>query len=498
MATPTDSLLTPPKINPFLRGLSMLTGGIAGELTGTNEQIRRERALNRAMLQEEFQKRDEERAMRRTLMTNALQQGIELDPNTSIDQMISRLRSEGVKGEIAKSEGRIFGLGQSVGPSPYEADPRYQLGVLSGRRELAETRAAAAAREEIERPSIEAEIRGFGGTPTPGAPTGQLRGERERIRMQTQSQIPIQQRAAQAKANLRTLQSLNAFPSPINIDSLTDEQAISQNEIYGRQFEQQNYFGQFERTQKVQQDAWNKFNEEASLDNPDSNKLKGLYSQLPASLQRDPEIKRTANIFTAPTQAERKTLFGWKDTLGKATNLAGSIADLAGTEDLSKVSQANFNSFRSWFRGLENKYGTEDPRLKTINDIVQQFEQVVSGTRKDLFGATLTGNELESAKQQFGDRNAANFLPRMVQFLDGVFSKDLVADYRDSMIAVPPGLAKSADEARQNWLKIRDQLNFGNLGATRKTKDGRIQELKEQAASIRNSLGLTNAPATTR
>ena len=28
------------RINPFLKGLSMLTGGIAGELTGTNEQIR--------------------------------------------------------------------------------------------------------------------------------------------------------------------------------------------------------------------------------------------------------------------------------------------------------------------------------------------------------------------------------------------------------------------------------------------------------------------------
>jgi hypothetical protein len=476
----------------------MLTGGIAGELTGTNEQIRRERALNRAMLQEEFQKRDEERAMRRALMTNALQQGIELDPNAPIEQMISKLRSEGVKGEIAKSQGRIFGLGQSVGPSQYEADPRYQLGVLGGQRELAENRAAAAAKEEIERPLIEAEIRGFGGTPTPGAPTGQLRGERERIRMETQSKIPLEQRGEQAKANLKAYQGVGAFPAPFNVDSLTNQQAISWNEIYGRRFQQESEIGHYERTQKSQQEAFNKFNEEASLDNPDPNKLKGLYSQLPASLQRDPEIKRTANIFTAPTATERKTLFGWKDTLGRATNLAESIAALAGTEDLAKVSQSNFNSFKSWFRGLQNKYGTEDPRLNTINDIVQQFEKVISGTRKDLFAASLTGNELESAKQQFGDPNSANFLPRMVQFLDDVFSKDLVAEYRDSMIAVPPGAAKSAEEARQNWLKTREQFNFGNLGAPRKTTGDRIQGLREEAARLRNSLGLTNAPATTR
>ena len=31
------------QINPLLKGLSMLTGGLAGEFTGTNEQIRERR-----------------------------------------------------------------------------------------------------------------------------------------------------------------------------------------------------------------------------------------------------------------------------------------------------------------------------------------------------------------------------------------------------------------------------------------------------------------------
>jgi hypothetical protein len=31
------------RVNPLLKGLSMLTGGIAGEFTGTNEQIRQQR-----------------------------------------------------------------------------------------------------------------------------------------------------------------------------------------------------------------------------------------------------------------------------------------------------------------------------------------------------------------------------------------------------------------------------------------------------------------------
>jgi len=489
----------PPKINPLLRGLSMLTGGIAGELTGTNEQIRRERAINRALLQEEFQKRDEERAMRRQLMANALQQGFELDPNASLDQMMADFRKKQVQGEIMKTQGRIFGLGQAVGPSPYEANPQYQAAVLGGQQELARKRAEATAEEDIQRPSLEGQLRGFGKPVPPGASSGELRGLVERARMETQGEIPLAQRGEQAKAQLKTLQGMNAFPSPVDIDSLTPQQAISQADIYGRKFQQESEIGQYDRTQKAQQEAFNKFNEEASLDTPDPNKLKGLYAQLPVSLQRDPEIKRTAGITTAPSVAERKTLSGWKDTLGRATNLASSIAALAGTEDLSKVSQQNFNGVKSWFRNLQNKYGAEDPKLNSINTIIQQFEQVVAGTRKDLFGASLTGNELQSARQQFGDPSSASFLPRMVQFLDNVFSKDLVAEYRDNMIAVPPGLAKSAEEARQNWLKTREQFNFGSISGTpRKAADNRIKNLQDEAARIRQALGMTNAPATTR
>jgi len=41
------------RINPLLKGLSMLTGGIAGEFTGTNEQIRQQRSAKRTLMAEE-------------------------------------------------------------------------------------------------------------------------------------------------------------------------------------------------------------------------------------------------------------------------------------------------------------------------------------------------------------------------------------------------------------------------------------------------------------
>ena len=40
------------RINPFMKGLSMLTGGIAGEFTGTNEDIRNRNYAKRALMEE--------------------------------------------------------------------------------------------------------------------------------------------------------------------------------------------------------------------------------------------------------------------------------------------------------------------------------------------------------------------------------------------------------------------------------------------------------------
>ncbi len=55
MATPINlEAAASQRINPFLKGLTMLTGGLAGEFTGTNEQIRERNKARQALLQEEL------------------------------------------------------------------------------------------------------------------------------------------------------------------------------------------------------------------------------------------------------------------------------------------------------------------------------------------------------------------------------------------------------------------------------------------------------------
>jgi hypothetical protein len=51
------------RVNPLLKGLSMLTGGIAGEFTGTNEQIRQQRSAKRALMEEDIAALQNQRLM---------------------------------------------------------------------------------------------------------------------------------------------------------------------------------------------------------------------------------------------------------------------------------------------------------------------------------------------------------------------------------------------------------------------------------------------------
>jgi len=54
------------RINPFMKGLSMLTGGIAGEFTGTNEDIRNRNYAKRALMEQDIDALKEERVIART------------------------------------------------------------------------------------------------------------------------------------------------------------------------------------------------------------------------------------------------------------------------------------------------------------------------------------------------------------------------------------------------------------------------------------------------
>jgi len=481
MATPINlEAAASQRINPFLKGLTMLTGGLAGEFTGTNEQIRERNKARQALLQEELNKRDEQRMLERQLMVNALQQGIAAPEGATLEEKMADFNRKKIRKEVAAGEGRVFGYGQTMGPSQYQAEPAFQVAAAESQAEAAKRAADLRLKEDLEKPELAAQLSAFGVPVPEGASAGQLRGLVDVTRMRTQSRVPTEEAGKRAIGELQTLQQRGFYPSVMDISKMTPEQAIAEADIAGRQYAESMRTTAADKKAKIERDAFNSFQQEASAENPDKAKLQSLFYELPVDAQKDARNRMIAGVTSIATPKEREQLTKHVGMLSKASDLAGSISELAKNEDLSKVSQQNFNAFASWLRGVKNKYGAESPKVSQLNDIVQQFEQVVAGTRKDLFGASLTGNELLSAQRQFGNPNEAGYLNRMVKFLDGVFSRDVLQDdFKDFGIQVPAGVEKRTQEARNAWLKARESFNFGakkqGLSAD---KEARLRELR--------------------
>ena len=108
------------RINPFMKGLSMLTGGIAGEFTGTNEDIRNRNYAKRALMEEDLKALNEERLGSRmeAERQQRLQDEIKLIAARDKTASETRVKEAGEKREAQRSS--------LVGE--LRARPDYQLG----------------------------------------------------------------------------------------------------------------------------------------------------------------------------------------------------------------------------------------------------------------------------------------------------------------------------------------------------------------------------------
>ncbi len=469
------------RINPFMRGLSILTGGLAGEFTGTNEDIRNRELAKRALMEQNIKELEEERAIKRRMMentlnlkTSAVSQGLPIPSGETAEEVLNQV----MQAQKLQNIGKVAALTASLGRTPQgmpllanRQDPAFQSGFSATQRDILEKESEAAVQESISRTKTAERIRGFGGTPIPDASAGQLEGQLENLRMKAQSQAPLETSGIRAKAQLRTLQGMGFVPAPIDIDSMSDAEAIANAEIYGRQQQQNDYIGAAQRAAKANTQALRIFNQLLATPNVDKNTLQEAYYNLGENEQKNEEFRMLAQIPRSATQKENDSLDSYISSIGKASSLAKSMYELAADGEISKVSKANFNGFKSWFRGLQNTYGVEDAKLRSINNVIQEFQNLIAEQRKDFFGASLTNNELETAKELFGDPKQANFLPRVIALVDSIMSKDEIQNkYERKGIYINPATKKDVEDARKGWGEIKKQYNFISLGTKGKIR----------------------------
>jgi len=464
---------------------NVLTGGLAGQITGTTQRAQEAARARQVLLQEEFGKRDEQRTLERQLMVNALQQGIAAPEGATLEEKMADFRNKSLRRTLAAGEGTGFGLGQTMGPSQYETEPAFKIAATESQNLMARRKAELEQTKQLESPELISSLAAYGVQASPDMPVGQLKSMLQQSIAKSQSQIPLETSGIRAKAQLRTLQGMGFVPSPVDIGSMSDAEAIANADIYGRQQQQSDYIGAAQRAAKADTQALKTFNQLLATPNVDKNTLQEAYYNLGKDEQKNEEFRILAQVPRAATTKENESLDKYIAAIDRSSSLAKSISYLAGLGEISKVSKSDFNAFTSWFRGLENQFGAEDARLRSINNVVQEFQALIAEQRKNFFGASLTDNEFEVAKQLFADPKQANFLPRVIELVDSIMSKDEIQrKYERRGIFVDPATKKDVQDARNRWIETKKQYNFGGMGTTSgglsPEKMSRYQELQRK------------------
>jgi hypothetical protein len=108
------------RVNPLLKGLTMLTGGLAGEFTGTNEQIRQRNLAKRALMEEDLAALQEQRLNERMKAQRGQMLEDELKRIAAQDEAIARRQRDAETAAREAKRPEMRGL--------LESRPNYQVG----------------------------------------------------------------------------------------------------------------------------------------------------------------------------------------------------------------------------------------------------------------------------------------------------------------------------------------------------------------------------------
>ena len=405
--------------------LNLITGGLYGGVTGQLERQAQSERARRLLQQEQLQQLGEERqfdrALRRQKISEALKFGIPIPEN--VGQM---------------------GL-QEVGSALDEAINRKRI------------------------ENLRQQLRGLTQQePAQGIPEGELKGMLQRAETNLSQETARQLSGTAAKSLLSTLQQRGAYPFPTDVSKMTPEQAIAEAKVAEPAYKQSIEVSAADRQKKREDEAIIAWKNEINSADPDENKLSQIFNNLPREFQKEPEIRAQVKFHNSLSPADRKNIKMQREAYQTGANIAESFAKLVGTKDYAEVSQLNFNQLANWKRDQGQKLFTQSPQWAAVDDLLQQAEEYAAGRRKDLFGASLTGNEERSALRLFADPNKANFIPRLLSILDRQFQKDYIAEeYTANQIYVPEAQKKLFQDARDRFNKVRPLLQSAILGDVR-------------------------------
>ena len=492
--------------SPLATAANMLTGGLLGAITGQNQRERDALLARRQLI--------EEAALERRMN---MKRQIELAQQIQDEERARRIAQEERVAAAERETQAAMGGTQAYAGAPTDEtgmSPFFALGYRKGQEQTAiaeKERVAAAGRQEQE---AIGGMMGVSGAPvdmgsaSPYFRAGQVRAQFEQAKEE-------EKRAAEERRNMpRNIAAMlqaglpvkkNITPAEAEAGALFASQAFSMNKSAEQAAAENRAFLEAEgvsvppdatpaqiaaltRQRIANRPTAEMRNVEegqrlvqAIQDEPDQEKQRKMYDKLPRQFKSDALAGELGIPIKMPAKF-RQELDSKMQSMDRAIDLVSSIQTFAKGKDVREVSKQSINSLLAGVRDRKSSiFGSNDERF-AINDIVQEFEGLVSGERKTLFGASLTDNELATARRIFADPNSADFLPRALRFMDSVFRADPAENAKGYI-------------GSQSYSKMYED-KVGRYDSIRNTIDGLPQRPRRKAqVQPAPAAGATNAPA---
>lgn len=491
------------------RLFNVLTGGLGGAITGTTERAQEAARARQALLQEEFQKRDEQRALERQLMINALQSGVETPVGQTLEEKMADLRQKRLRSQLAAGEGARYVYGDFVGPSQYQGDVAFQLGASSAQQELDKMAAELRQREKLAAPELAQQLTGMGGTARPGATAGELRGEI----LRRQYQLPWEMRLrgevdalTDMYANNPNLKAFKGY-TPETIGSVAPVLAKTMIALGKKELEET----ADAKNKELAASATKEFSSILQLPPDERTKpenvarLNELSRYVPPIYTQNEKFLGAVGLGKPLDDNQLAQIKSYDDSLRGINRFISVLSEVAKTPgSIKKFQSSNFGTIANELRNVKSKFFTNDAERELASQLVQEYEGFVSGERKSLFGQSLTLGESRKSDINFGTAADKNFFNRALQFIDRTVESDPVTFYLNSGKSVPEGTIKSITDKKRKFDEFKSNPDvspfFGvfGQGAGITPKTSRIQALQNEAAQLRQALGMTNVPSIKR
>jgi len=489
------------RINPFMKGLSMLTGGIAGEFTGTNEDIRNRNYAKQALMRQNIEDLDQDRAMKRQMMENTLRlktsaagEGLGVLPGSNPEEVLAQAMEARKRQAIGKEAALMAALGrtpQGMALLTNRQDTAFQSGYGAANLDILGKESEAAVQEKIQTPAFRSQLLGM--DPNVEIPEGATAAQMKGMIEARRYQLPFQMRQ---KADVEGLVDMYANnPNLKAFEGYTPETIGKVSPVLAKSL-----MNLGNKEQMTTADAINKQRKAASTKefadilnlspqdrtNPQNvARLNELASDVPVYYTQSPKFKSAVGIGDPLDDKQLAEIKNYDQSL-MGINRFVSILDKVSQNPASikKFQNANFGTIQDAVRTQGSKFFANNDERELARELVQEYEGFVSGERKILFGQSLVGREESSASVNFGKPTDKDFFNRALQFIDRTVQYDPVTFYLNSGKSVPEGTMQDIiNKKRQfNEYKSNPQIlpffgSFRNQGTNAPVSKQKIMSI---------------------